>query len=330
MKQIIQKNDGLASIADFIRNNDDFIIIGHISPDGDTLGSSLALYNTMRAQGKKVQVVCQDRVPQILLFLQGAYDVICPDKAVRAENVIAVDCADITRLGKAENLFNAAKTTVCIDHHGTNTRYANINEIHAHCSATGEIIYELLRLYTGTVTAKVADCLYTAVMTDTGCFSYNNVNAQSFETAAELVKLGADSARANLLVYKTVPFQKTKLLGYALSSTELFFGGKIGFCHISQLDLARFKAKAEDTEGIIDYIRDIDTVEIAIFIRECLDGQYKVSLRSKEYVDVAQLAQCFGGGGHMYAAGFKIDMKLERLRSLIISEAENMLRQEEE
>lgn len=327
MKQIIQKTEGLKKIADFIRDNDGFILICHIAPDGDTLGSALALYSVMKLYGKRVQVVCQDRVPYSLMFLPGAREVITPEKATREDNVIAVDCADMTRLGKAASLFESAKNTISIDHHGTNTMFAMHNEVHPRCAATGEIIYELINIFSGTATVETASCLYTALMTDTGCFAFNNVTSDTFSTAAELVRHGVDSAKINMFVYKTVPVQKSKLLGYALSSTELFCGGKVGFCTISQLDLAKFKARAEDTEGIIDHIRDIETVEIAIFARECLDGEYKVSLRSKEYADVAQLARDFGGGGHIHAAGFKVPMALDKLCDAVVDAAKNALEQ---
>ena len=242
MQQIIQNNEGLKSIAEFIRANDGFIIISHLSPDGDTVGSGLALYGMMKMYGKRVQIVCQDRVPRSLMFLPGANEITDPDKAVREENVIAVDCADMTRLGKAKSIFEAAKNTVNIDHHGTNTRYAMHNEVHANCAATAEIIYELVRIYSDTCSADVATCLYTGIMTDTGSFAFSNTTANSFIAASELVRLGASPSMINTYVYRTVPISKTKLWGRALSGIELYACGKIGLCIVGREDLAACKA----------------------------------------------------------------------------------------
>ena len=328
MKQILQKNEGLIKIADFLRENDGYILISHISPDGDTLGSALALYHTLKLHNKRVQVVCTDRVPYSLLFLPGSSDVIHPDKAVREDNVICLDCADLARTGKAQSLFEKAVTTFNIDHHDTNTRYAMHNEVH-HCASNSEIVYELIRLFAGNLSQDAANCLYTGLMTDTGSFAFSNTDESAFSVAAELVRFGADPCMCNTAVYRTVPLSKTKLLGKALSTVELYDEGRIGLCVITQNDLAQFKAHADDAEGIIDHIRDIETVEIAIIIRECLDGDYKIGLRSKSFADVAALAQNFGGGGHIRAAGCRVHMELSKLHDLVISAARDALRTEE-
>lgn len=330
MRQMLEKNEGLERAAEYIRDNDGFVLICHISPDGDTLGSALALYNVMKLYDKRVQIVCQDRVPESLAFLKGADEVLSPDKARHDDCAIAIDCADIARLGGAQSLFNEARVTISIDHHGSNTRFAMQNEVFPRCAATAEIIYELLRLMCASFPRDVADCLYTGLMTDTGCFAFTNVTADTFAIASELVRMGADSAMINRRIFRTVPYRKTKLLGYALTVTELYHGGKTGLCVITQDDLNRFNARADDTEGIIDNIRDIDSVEIAVFIRECLDGDYKVSFRSKEYIDVARIAQDFGGGGHVRAAGFKITEKRDKLVDMVLSAAKEALMQEED
>lgn len=330
MKQILQKNEGLIRISDFLKENDDYVLISHISPDGDTIGSALALYGILRLYNKKVQIVCADRVPQSISYLPHARDIIIPEKAVRAKNVIAVDCADKGRLGKAESIFNNAETTINIDHHDTNTRYAMHNEVHARCAACAEVVYELVRLFAGTCSADIATCLYTGLMTDTGSFAFSNTTADTFAVASELVRLGADPCMCNTLAFRTIPFAKTKLLGKALSSIELYDGGRIGLCVITQQDLGMCKAHAEDAEGIIDHIRDIDTVEVAIIIRECLDGDYKVGFRSKNEIDVAQIAQDFGGGGHMRASGCKVKMPIDKLHDMIIDAVKDALAQSEE
>ena len=330
MKQILQKNEGLQKLAEFLHEHDDYLLISHISPDGDTIGSALALFHVLRLHGKRVQIVCTDRVPLSIAFLPGAGEVIVPDKAVRAENVIAIDCADKRRLGKAESLFDNAKNTFNIDHHDTNTRYAAFNEVHSRCAANAEVMYELIRLFAGTCSPDVATCLYTGVMTDTGSFAFSNTTADTFAVATELVKLGANPNYCNTQVYRTIPLAKTKLLGKALSSVEMYDGGRIALCVITQQDIALCKAHAEDAEGIIDHLRDIDTVEVAVIIRECLDGDYKVGFRSKNYVDVAQVAGDFGGGGHVRASGCKVSMPLGKLHDTVIESVKTAIAQAED
>lgn len=319
MIQTIKETDGLERIAHFLTENDGYILICHISPDGDTIGSALALYNTLKVYGKKVQICCYDRVPYSLLFLPGANEILHPDKTVTDETAIAVDCADLGRLGKCQRLFDAAKYTISIDHHGTNTMFAMQNEVFPKCAATAEIMYELIRIFAGTISQEVANCLYTGLMTDTGGFSFSNVTAQTFAIASELVRFGANPWKANQNVYRTVPLAKSRLLGFALSSSILYHEGQTVLSVITQADMARVKAKADDSEGIIDHLRDIEGVEVAIVLRECLDGEYKISMRSKDYIDVALICNNFGGGGHERAAGAKSSMQLDKLTDLVLS-----------
>ena len=172
----------------------------------------------------------------------------------------------------------------------------------------------------GFVSSQIADCLYTSIMTDTGNFSFTNTSSNTFEIAAELLRFGAKPAELNTLVYRNVPLAKTKLLGFALSTFELKRNDRIAISVITQQDLQRYNAKGDYAEGIIDHLRDIETVEIAILMRECQDGSYKVGLRSKGESDVAALAQNFGGGGHN-AAGFKTDMPFETRFVMVVSAA---------
>ena len=298
----------------------------HIAPDGDTIGSTLALYAALRALGKRVQAVCQDRMPTVYGFLPNIREVLIPERAVKTENAIAIDCADADRMGRSRTLFEAARSTMQIDHHSTNTMFAARNKVDPSAAATGEIMYRIIfALLDGRLPKDTADCLYTAVLTDTGGFAHSNTTENSFATAAELMRFGIDPSELSRLIYRTVSMPKTRLLGYALSHIELFCSGSVGLCVISQAQLGALHARSEDTEGIIDHIRDIDTVQIAIFIRECLDGDYKVSLRSMDGVNIATMAQNFGGGGHPCAAGFKITMELDTLIDMLISSARELI-----
>lgn len=318
---MLKNYEGINAISEFLKLNDGYAIIIHISPDGDSIGSGLALYSALKLMDKQCTIVCQDRIPQTYSFLQYANEIITPDKAQKFETAIAVDCADISRLGSANKIFESAKNTLSIDHHGTNSMFAMHNEVHPYCAATGEIIFELVKTMLGFISSQIADCLYTAIMTDTGNFSFSNTNSNTFEVAAALMRFGANPSELNTLVYRNVTLAKTKLLGFALSTFELKHNEKISISVVTQQDLQRYNAKGDDAEGIIDHIRDIETVEIAILMRECQDGTYKVGLRSKGNNDVAALAQNFGGGGHFHAAGVKTDLPFESLYDMIVSAA---------
>ncbi len=296
--------DALKAIAALIKENDDFLIISHVSPDGDTLGSVLALAHMLEVLGKRVQAVCADRVPHIYGFLPGASRMLLPAQARAARVAIAVDCADAQRLDAALPLFEAATVTCNIDHHMTNTEYAAYNYVRGKAAATAEMIFSLLGALDAEPDADAASCLYAALISDTGSFAYSNTTPETLRIAARLMERGAEHSRINRLIYRTIPFQKKKLLGAALIGLELYEDGKIGATCLNREQVASCGAGEEDTEGIIDHIRDIEGVEVALFIRETEAGVYKVSLRSKSYADVGQIAKLLGGGGHMRAAGY--------------------------
>lgn len=318
--------DSLESIADLIREYDDFVVIAHVSPDGDTLGCALALSHTLRRMGKRAQAVCEQRVPHIYEFLPGAGGILAPAEAMAARAAIAVDCADEARLGQAAPLFRAAERTCCIDHHVTNTRYAQLNYIDGDASSSGELIYALIRLLGVAPDRDVATCLYTAIMSDTGNFAYSNTTPETFRVAAELMTLGADNTEINRRVYRTIPLQKQRLLGRALTKLEIYEGGRIGLSRLAMEDISACGASEEDTEGIIDHIRDIEGVEIAIMIRESSPGEHKVSLRSKHYADVGGFAKELGGGGHAHAAGYTARGSMEEVAARALSRARDAVR----
>ena len=293
----------LSYIASLLLEKDDFTLIAHVSPDGDTLGSSLALYHALSVMGKKVQIVCQNEVPMVYAYLPGSENFRLPEKAEQTPYVICVDCAAVDRLGTAEKLFRGAMHTVNIDHHATNVGYADDNCVRD-TAAAGEIVFDLLEILEQ-IDADSASCLYTAIMTDTGNFAYSNTTSDTLRIAAELLEDGADNERINRYVYRTVPLRKAKLLGIALNSLELHCNGKLGVIRITQEDLRRAGASSEDTEGVIDHVRDIDTVELALMIREAAQPDTgKISMRSKVYADVSAIAERMGGGGHKHAAGY--------------------------
>ncbi|MEL7607927.1 MAG: bifunctional oligoribonuclease/PAP phosphatase NrnA [Bacillota bacterium] len=308
----------LNHLAEYIRARDGFCVVAHTSPDGDTLGSSLALFLTLKKLGKRAVVVCDQPIPAIYRFLPEWDQVRLPSDAPQMENVIAVDCADIGRLGAAGTLFENARSTANIDHHSTNDSYAQINALNTKAAATGEIMFRLVGMLLTPLDRSIALCLYTALTTDTGNFSYSNTTPDTFRIAAELLEYGVDNAMINRMIYRTIPLRKMKLMGYAVSNMELVHGGKIGVSVVRRNAMEKIGAADEDTEGIIDHIRDVDTVEVAILFWETKDGDFKVSLRSKAAVDVSRIAARFQGGGHPRAAGLSASGGFDEVYSAVV------------
>lgn len=304
----------------FIRAHDDFILISHVSPDGDTLGSGLALYAALLQLGKRAQIVCEEPVPHIYRFLPNAGQVLQPADVRKTDAVICIDCADVARTGLCQPLFDAASFTLNVDHHGTNNRYAQNNFVQK-AGATGELIYEILLRLKVSLTKDIASLLYAALTTDTGNFAYSNTTPDTLRIAAELLEAGIDLPYLNRALFRTVPFHKTRLLGLAITKTKLYEHGRIGMSTLTQADMRECNATGEDSEGIIDTIRDIDTVEIAALLRESTDGLIRVSLRGKSAADVSQIAVASGGGGHRLAAGCTLNVPMEEAAARILSAA---------
>jgi len=318
--------DALRSIAQIILQNDDFLIIAHVSPDGDTLGCALALAGTLARLSKRVQAVCENRVPHIYEFLPGAQGILTSGDAREARVAIAVDCADAERLGSAQSLFRAARITCNIDHHFTNSEYADHNYVDGAAAATGEMIFSLIEELGVEPDRDAATCLYAAIMSDTGNFAYSNTTPETMRVAARLMEFGADNTEINRLIYRTIPFHKQKLLGLALAKLTLREEGKVGVTSLSMEEIASCGATEEDTEGIIDHIRDIEGVELALLIRESQPGVCKVSLRSKLYADVGAIAKRMNGGGHKRAAGYTAYDNLDEATFAALSMAGDAVR----
>ena len=259
-------------------------------------------------------------MPQIYRFLPNAGQVLPVDAIRPTDAVISIDCADLARTGDCERIFTAAQYTLNIDHHGTNDRYAMSNFVQK-AGATGELIYEILLRLKATVTRDIASCLYAALTTDTGNFAYSNTTPDPLRIAAELLETGIDLPYLNRALFRTVPLHKMRLRGVAIMKTEMYEHGRIGISKLTQEDLKRCGATGEDAEGIIDSIRDIDTVELAILLRESADGKIRASLRGKSAANVSKIAVAFGGGGHKLAAGCTLEGPIEDAEEKLLQSA---------
>lgn len=289
------------------------LLVSHVSPDGDTLGSSLALRLAFLALGKTVQVLCQDRVPALYEFLPGAQDVRTPrtqDVEDAFDTAIAVDVSDRLRLGQCEAAYYACENRLVLDHHSTNDHFGQINWVEAGASATGVLAAELIEALGVPLTKEIALCLYTAISTDTGHFQFANTTAQAMRTAADMVDTGIDVAQITQHLYREMPREKTALLARALGELTFEHGGRTAYITLRREDFDACNASNEMTEGIINYAIETQGVETAFLATEQTEG-VKFSLRSKAPFDVATLCRQFGGGGHMLAAGCRMMCPIE-------------------
>ncbi len=311
----------------FIREGESFTLLSHISPDGDTLGSALALMHLLDKLGKKAEIICSNPVPKIYSYMPGSSRVTMPETAVGYASVISVDCADVARFGRAIRFFEQAERTASIDHHITNPGFAGINLVAPEASATAEIVCELYKRMDMPVDEAAAACIYTGIVTDTGNLSYSNTTPAALRIIADFVeKKLVDITEINRKIYRTVAYEKTRVQGFVMSNIRLECGGDVGIGILTQGQLHSYGASNEDCEGIVDCVRDIDCVKIGVFIREGADGSFKVSLRSKGVGDVGRIAIVHGGGGHEKAAGYTAHEALSTVVSDIVREAEAELK----
>ena len=283
-----------------IQQRDAFLLTSHARPDGDAVGSLLALYQMLRHLGKKARVVMSDPVPLIYNGLPQAQVIehlsTVPPEAPDVAIILECDSIQRTRLQGLERRF-----LINIDHHSSAREFGHLNWIDEKACAVAEMVYRLARGAGMTISPEMATCLYTAVLTDTGSFCFAGTNTHTFEIALELVRSGAKPVDIAHNVYFSNPTSKMRLLGAALSN--LHREGALAYMHISVSEMERSGGLDEDCEGIVNYALSIDGVEVALFFRELSDGRYRVSLRSKGQVNVAAIAELFGGGGHICASG---------------------------
>lgn len=294
-------------ILEALREHQSICIVGHLRPDGDCIGSQVGLGLALQNQGKQVTVWNQDAIPQKYKFLNPTGLFQKPRSGQRFDAVIATDCASFERLGKAGECVGDRKILINIDHHVSNTRYGDINWVSPREASTGELIFRLLKVARWPITKPIADQLFTAVSTDTGSFQYPNTRPGTFHAGAELVARGADLAKICDEVYQSYPLSRARLLKHVYSTFRLTDNNRIAWFWLRKQDFTRTGAESDDTEGLIDHIRAIEPVVVACVFEEVEPELTRLSLRSKSpQVNVSEICQQFGGGGHPAAAGARI------------------------
>lgn len=301
-----------------------FIVASHVDPEGDAIGSSLALYYALKGLGKKVCVYNESGVPRILKFLPGAEFIVKSLESVNEYDAIfVVDCGDIDRLGKLKNNLEKLKI-INIDHHSTNDSFGHLNFVDRNAAAAGEVVYDLLKKLGITFTREIATNLYTAVVVDTGSFRYASTTPRSFKIAAELLTMGVDPWEVAKNIYENFPYERMKLLGDALQTIELVKNGLYAFMVVTREMLSKYNATEDLTEGFVNFGRAVEGVEVSILFKETGEDQYKLSFRSKGDINVAMIAQSLGGGGHKNAAGCKLKGSLAEVKQKVIAAIENV------
>jgi phosphoesterase RecJ-like protein len=313
----------LREVAEAVRPHDRFLITTHENPDGDSLGSILAMKLALEQLGKDAIMYLSGETP-----LPNEYKFMPLDEVRRTlpedageRVVLALDCANARRIGPDPGVIERARLVIDIDHHHDNTRFGHINLIVPSASSTGEILHDLFEVMGIDLTPNIAEALYIALVTDTGRFQYANTTPKALRVAAELVEAGADVHRVFQTVYENVAFAKLKLLARALERARVYEGGRMIVSHLERSDFEAAGAEEPFSEGIIDYLRAVEGAEIAALIREppTQNGPLRrVSLRTRaEDIDVSAIARKSGGGGHPQAAGFSSESSVEEITDFV-------------
>lgn len=311
-----------------IENANSIVVFSHVSPDGDTLGSNLAISQIIESCfGKQVDSVYVGNLPKVYSYLpnyEKFKDVQTIEKNKQYDLAIAVDVASKDRMVSGSLVFDNAKVKVNIDHHKTNVGYGNINIVDGDAACVGVILYQIFKYWGLDISLDVARCIYTSLLTDTGGFRYESTTPEVFELAADLVRIGVSPTSEFRSCYETKPQSMVQFQSYVVSNTVFYNSGKIAISKITRSDMSKFNATDEYTEGIVEVLRTSKNVEIAAILKETKEGYAKVSLRSKT-VDVTPIVMDFGGGGHTFAAGctikkpiaIAVDKLLTRIQSEI-------------
>jgi len=315
----------LRQAAEAIHRANRIVLASHINPDGDTLGSSLALTHAFRRMGKTAVPLSHDGVPEIYRWLPGREWVQRETEARDFDLAIVCDTGTVDRVGRARPAVESASFSLCVDHHVAEGNFGQIRVVNAKAAATGELVYALLKEMGVDFDRAIADCLLCAIITDTGSFRFMNVTPSTFRISAALMEAGACPATISDLVFESRSVASIRLLGRALESLQVSEDGKIAWAHVRAQDYEEFGATDEETEGIVNHVRAVRNAQVGILFREIPGRKVRISLRARDNYDVNRVAQAFGGGGHMLAAGCSADPPLEEAERRVLAEVKRWM-----
>lgn len=321
MQQIIQH----------LKNSQTVLILSHANPDGDAIGSLIAMGRLLDQINKHVFLYNESPIPAVYRFLPDVSRVKQKiDNWDRFDTAVILDCGDFERVGSQASKIARIPTIINIDHHVTNTGFGHVSLVDPDACATSEIVYRLIEIMLASVDEIAAAAIYTGILTDTGSFRFSNTNRAAFEICEKMVSIGVDPYKIAQQVYGTYSLGRIKLLNLALDSIEISKNGKLSLMAVTRGMMQETSTRPEDIDGLINYAKGIEEVKVAVLIQELndnhsgtnLDLPYHVSMRSDGTIDVAAIASSFGGGGHSSAAGFSIQTTLPEIKSRIIGLAE--------
>ncbi len=303
-------------IYEVIKNSNNILILTHESPDGDAIGSAMAVYHMLKDMNKHVDIVIPE-IPETFLFMNDI-DKVLSQSDKDYDLAIVVDCSSKARIGENNHEFNRCKESIIIDHHISNEEYGSFNHVEGNISSCCQVLYYLFKTWDINITKEIGEALTVGMLTDTSGFRNNDTDKNTFLMAAELANNGIDIHKIYYLVLSKKTMAQYLLMKMTLDRLELSDDGKIAFSYISEEDMANVGAKKGDHEGLVDLGRNVGGVEVSVFMREDNDF-YRISLRSNGKVDVNKVAQKFGGGGHKMAAGIKITGNFKETKENIIN-----------
>ena len=288
-------DDKVHDVVAAIKENESFIISTHVNPDGDAVGSVCAVFSILKSLGKNVRIFCNDNVSKQYAFLTNEWNSELETNSF--DCAIVLDCPTVKRTGTTVSLLENCKSIINIDHHISNDFFGTVNWVDPNASSVGEMVFALLELLDIKMTVEIATAIYVAISTDTGSFCYQNTTAMTHKIAAVLHEANIDGADLNHKIYGSMPFKRVKLQGIFIDTIAFAFDNKVAWGYLSLQDLEKLEATAEDTDGLINIVRNIEGVEVAFFLRETEDGKVKVSFRSSGNADVNKIAANFSGSG---------------------------------
>ena len=320
--------DSLKAVALEIQAQDDWLIVTHERPDGDAIGSSLAMTHVLTLLGKKWTFLVAEPMPKRFSYLPlfsvaTIAEAKAPERTFR--HVIALDCADSQRYQQVAHYLDADAQVVNIDHHRTNPRYGIAAMVDDQAAATCELVFHVAHALDVPITKELATCLYTGILTDTGGFAQPNTTRAVHQIAAELLASGVQPYDIAEPAHESRTWEQMHLLQMALTNLTVSSDGKYAAIYVTRGMLEGAGADEDDVEGLVGFARSIDTVEVGMLFRELADGRVKVSLRSKHWVDVSKIAQLFGGGGHARAAGCMLGTNLGDAIDSVVEQVEIVL-----
>lgn len=321
----LMKNN-IEQLFDIIEKSKEICIIGHIAPDGDCIGSVMALYEFLKENYKKeVYVGFDGKIPYNLEKYVDNNLILSNYENKKFDLTVVLDCSDKERLGKYKCVISNSSKTICIDHHKTNTEFADINIIDPHISSTGELLFHILKSTNKKLNLKIAEYIYIAIITDTGKFAYSSTSKETHNVASELIEIGVDVSKIDNEIYNSKPINIVKAYIQCISNISFYHNNKLGIAKITSDIINKNEIDMNDIEGVVEFIREVKEIEVSCVLKEYDVNDTKVSLRSKNNIDVAEISKKFGGGGHQKAAGFQLNKSLEDTEKILIEEFKNYL-----